>query len=162
MPIKKHIQPGEKVPLKLTAAERKLILDDLMCLDKEHELVIRETPYGKPVMMLLGVLDDLGGYIAAEANHCEDKKKRSKLDAIFQKVQGLLDEYTDEEPPTTINFERARKATAISDQAVQIATWAAQAMVAAEQLGIKQEPLTHLHGLLRLSKHKAARLRRIG
>jgi hypothetical protein len=87
MSTRKHIQPGEKVPLKLTAAERKLILDDLMCLDKEHEKVIRTSPPSKPVMMSLDTLDDFAGYIAAEANHCEDKKKRNKLDAIFEKSQ---------------------------------------------------------------------------
>ena len=36
---KKGIQPGEKVPLKLTAPERKLVLEDLMCLDKAYEQV---------------------------------------------------------------------------------------------------------------------------
>jgi hypothetical protein len=143
MSTRKHIQPGDKVPLKLTAAERKLILDDLMCLDKEYEQVVRNSPPGKPVMTSLDALDDFGGYIAAEANHCEDKTKRNKLDAIFEKIQRLLDKYTDEEPPKTIKIEDAAKAKAISDQAVQIATWAAQAMIAAEQLGIKQEPLAH-------------------
>ena len=143
MPIKKHIRPGEKVPLKLAAIERSIVLEGLLCLDKEHEQVIRNTPSSKPVMMSLDALDDLCGYIAAEANHCEDKKKRSKLDAVFEKIQALLDKYTDEEPPKTIKIEDVKKAKAISDQAVQIATWAAQAMIAAEQLGIKHEPLTH-------------------
>jgi len=68
MPTKKQIQPGEKVPLKLTATERKLVLEDLMCLDDNYEQIIRETPTGKPVMMTLDDLDDFGGYIAAEAN----------------------------------------------------------------------------------------------
>ncbi len=141
MPTKKHIQPGEKVPLQLTASERRLVLEGLLCLDKDHEQVIRNTPSGKPVMMSLDALDDFAGYIAAEANHCEDKKKRNKLDTIFEKIQRLLDKFTDEEPPKTIKIEDARKAKAISDQSVQIATWAAQAMIAAEQLGIEQEPL---------------------
>lgn len=141
MPTKKHIHPGDKLPLKLTAAERKLILDDLMSLDKKHEQVIRETPPGKPVMMSLDDLDDFGGYIAAEANHCENKKKQNKLDAIFGKIEKLLDNYTDEEPTQTIKIEDAAKAKVISDQAVQIATWAAQALIAADQLGIKKKPL---------------------
>ena len=50
MPTKKQIQPGETVPLKLTATERKLVLEDLMCLDEEYEQIIRETTSGKPVM----------------------------------------------------------------------------------------------------------------
>lgn len=120
------------------------MLEGLLCLDKNHEEVIRSTPSDKPVMMTLDALDDFGGYIAAEANHCKDEKKRNKLDAVFKKIEGLLDKYTDEEPPKTIKFEDASKNRAISDQAVQIASWAAQALVAAEQLGIKKKPLERL------------------
>jgi len=65
MPTKKQIQPGEKVPLKLTAAERKLVLEDVTCLDTGYEQIIRDTPSGKPVMMTLDDLDDFSGYIAA-------------------------------------------------------------------------------------------------
>ena len=143
MPTRKQIQPGETVPLKLTATERKLVLEDLMCLDEECEQIIRDTPLGKPVMMTLGDLDDFGGYIAAEANHCDDKKKEKKLDAVFEKVQQLLEKYTDEEPPQTLKIEDARKDKVISDQAVQIAEFAAKALVAAEQLRIKTKPLKH-------------------
>ena len=42
MPAKKQIQPGEKVPLKLTATERKLVLEDLMCLDEDEDLMCLE------------------------------------------------------------------------------------------------------------------------
>lgn len=143
MPTKKQIHPGEKVPLKLTAAERKLVLEDVTCLDTNYEQIIRDTPSGKPVMMTLDDLDDFGGFIAAEANHCEDNKKQKKLDAVFQKVQRLLDTYTDDEPPQTLKIEDTRKEKAISDQAVQIAEFAAQALMAAEQLRIKTKPLDH-------------------
>lgn len=98
MPIKKQVQPGEKLPLKLTASERKLILEDLVCLDQDFEQIIRDTPSGKPVMMILDDLDDFGGYIAAEANHCDDKQRQKKLDTVFDKTQKLLDTYTEEEP----------------------------------------------------------------
>ena len=141
MPTKKQIQPGEKVPLKLTATERKLVLEDLTCLDPDYQQIIRDTPSGKPVMMTLDDLDDFGGYIAAEANHCDDNKKQKKLDTVFEKVQRLLNTYSDEEPPQTLKIEDARKEKAISDQAVQIAEFAAQALMAAEQLRIKTKPL---------------------
>ena len=78
MPTKKQIRPGDKVPLKLTVTERKLVLEELMCLDEDYEQVIQGTPTGKPVMMTLDDLDDFGGYIAAEANHCDNKKKQEK------------------------------------------------------------------------------------
>lgn len=141
MPTKKQIEPGEKVPLKLTAAERKLVLEDVTCLDTGYEKIIRDAPSGKPVMMTLDDLDDFGGYIAAEANHCDDTKKQKKLDKVFEKVQSLLDTYTDDEPPQTLKIEDARKEKAILDQAAQIAEFAAQALVAAEQLRIKTKPL---------------------
>lgn len=110
MPIAKHIQPDTKIGLKLTAAERKLILDDLICLDDNYAEVLRDTPADQPVQFTLDDWDDFGGYIAAEANHTEDRKLGKKLDAIFNKVQKILDTHTDEEPPKTLKIEDARKA----------------------------------------------------
>ena len=121
MPTKKQIQPGEKVPFKLTATERKLVLEDLICLNQEYEQIIRDTPAGKPVMLTLDDLEDFSGYIAAEANHCDDNKKQKKLDTVFEKIQSVMDRHTDEEPPETLKIEDARKTEVISDQAVQIA-----------------------------------------
>lgn len=143
MPARKQIRPDEKLPLKLTATERKLILEGLTCLDQEIEQIVRDTATGQPVMMTLDDLDDFGGFVAAEANHCKDKTKGKKLDAIFEKIQGLLDKFTDEEPSKTVKIEDARKEKLIFDQAVQIAQFAAQALVAAEQLGIKKKALEH-------------------
>jgi len=141
MSPKKKIQQGEKVPLKLTAAERKLILDVLMCLDQDYEQFIREAPTGKPVMMTLDDLENFGGYIASEANHCEDKKKQKKLDAVFERIQAILEKYMDEEPPQALKIEDARKEKAIPEQAEQIAEFAAKALISAEQLRIKTKPL---------------------
>ena len=138
MAKKNQIEPGEKLPLKLTASERKLVLEETLFLEKEPEQIIGQTPAGKPIMMSLDDLDDLVGHLAAAANHCQDGKKRKKLDAVFKKIEGLLEEYTDEEPPRTIKIEDARKAAAISDPALQIATWAAQVLVAAENLGSRK------------------------
>jgi len=104
---KKHIQSDEKVPLKLTSAERKLVLEGLLCLDSEIAEIIRGTPNGKPVMMTLDDLDDFAGFIAAEANHCDDKKKQQKLDTICEKIEDLLDKYTNEDA-STISIEQAR------------------------------------------------------
>jgi len=143
MPTKKQVRPDEKLPLKLTASERKLVLEGLTCLDQEIEQIVRDTPTGQPVKMTLDDLDDFGGYVAAEANHCTDKTKARKLDAVFEKIQALLDKFTDEEPPKTVKIEDARKEKLISDQAAQIAQFAAQALVAAEQLGIKKRALEH-------------------
>jgi hypothetical protein len=88
-----------ELPLKLTAAQRKLVLEGLTCLDQEIEQIIKDTPTGRPVMLTLDGLDNLGIYVAAEANHCPDKPKARKLEAIFNKIQSLLDKFTDEPPP---------------------------------------------------------------
>lgn len=145
MPKRKRIPPDDSVPLKLTATERKFVLEDLMCLDQHLEQVLRNTPTGKPVMMSLDQLDDFGGYIAAEANHCDDPKKQKKLDTIFQKIEHLLGTHTGEEPPQAIKIEDAQKAKAISNESVRIAEWTAQALVTAEQLRIKTKPLEHFY-----------------
>ena len=105
---KKCISPGERVPLKLTPTEIRAILEDLMCLDREYEQLIQEAPAGKPVMMTLDDLEDFGGYIAAEANHTEDKRLGRKLDRVFDKCQRLLETYTDE-PGDTITAEQAKQ-----------------------------------------------------
>ena len=60
MPQRKQIKPNEKVGLKLTTAERKLILNDLMCVEAEHIQAIQDTPPGKPTQFTLDELDDLG------------------------------------------------------------------------------------------------------
>ncbi len=98
MPRRKiHIKSSTKVGLELTAAERNLIID-LMCLDDEFEEVVRETPPGKPIALTLAEWDLFAGFIAGEANHTPDKKLQKRLDAISEKIQKVLDSYTDEEP----------------------------------------------------------------
>jgi hypothetical protein len=110
---KKQIQYGEKVPLKLTAAQRTLIVDEVTCLDQEYEQTIRHTPLTEPIMMTLDELDDLAGFIAAEANHCDQTAKRNRLDAVFEKLQNLLDRFVEmpegqmpNERPTSIFHRR--------------------------------------------------------
>lgn len=141
MARRKQVKPGTKVGLKLTAVERKLILQDLMCLDDRYAQTIRETPPSQPVQFTLDEWEDLGGYIAAEANHTDNRRLGKKLDAIFDKIQKILDTHTDEDPPKTLKFEDARTTKVLSDQAVKIAEWVAQVLAAAEKLGIKDKPL---------------------
>jgi len=105
---KKKIRYGEKVPLKLTAAQRTLIVDELTCLDQECEQTIRHTPLTESIMMTLDELDDLAGFVAAEANHCDQTTKRRRLDAVFEKLQNLLDRFDEmsNERPTSIIHPR--------------------------------------------------------
>ncbi|WP_435017965.1 plasmid pRiA4b ORF-3 family protein [Tundrisphaera sp. TA3] len=96
MAQKKQIQPGEMVGLKLTQAQRALLLDALLLIPKEVEWAIRTTPADEPLMFTLDDLDDLSGHVAAGANHAESKALRDKLDRIYRKIETLLGSFTDE------------------------------------------------------------------
>jgi Plasmid pRiA4b ORF-3-like protein len=98
MARKKNIQPGEKVGLRLTQAQRSLLLDALLLIPKEVERAIRSTPDHEPLMLTLNELDDLAGHVAASSNHAEDRVLRDKLDRISRKIEKLLGSFTDAEP----------------------------------------------------------------
>jgi hypothetical protein len=138
---KTHIPADEKVGLRLTGAERKLILEALIHIDDELAGPIRSTPADAPVMLTLDDLDDLAGCVAAEANHTTNKSLRKKLDAIFSKIQDLLGTYTDQDPPESLKIEDARREAQIVERTVQLAEWAAKMLIGAEQLGIKTRPV---------------------
>ena len=91
MPIQKRIKPGETVGLKLTDAQRKLILDGLPCLPDDFGEAIRDTPTNQPVEFTLDGWEELAGHVAAESNHAEDTKVQKRLDTIFGKIEKLLD-----------------------------------------------------------------------
>lgn len=60
---------------------------------------IRLAPLdGKSVQLKMSLddIEDMQGYVAAAANHCEDKKIQKKLDRVFNKLQVFLDTYDDQ------------------------------------------------------------------
>ena len=132
MPRRKQIKPGEKVGLKLTTSERNLILNDVMAVDEELIQAIRNTPPRKPILFDLDDLDCLGGCIAAEANHTTDKKFEKKLDRIIDKIQSLLEQYTEEElTPALRVFSPSDNAG--SEAAAKIAEFAAGVLSMADR-----------------------------
>ena len=68
-------------------------------------------------------------------------EKQKKLDAIFEKVQHLLDSYIVEEPPATLKFHDAKKAKVAADRAEQIPQWAEQVLLRATQHRITTKTL---------------------
>ena len=109
MPSHNRMNPSGAIGLSLTADERKLILDEVMCLNREYEEVIRSTPIEKPIMFTLDQWDDLGGYVAAEANHSFKKKHQRKLDAISSRIEELLSCHCDEEPSNELKIFRPKE-----------------------------------------------------
>jgi len=92
---KKKIPAGTELPVRLSAAERNLIreqtfYDPAFC-DEEQS--------GKATIVIgmdLETIEDLQGYVAAEANHTEDRILEQRLDRLYNKLQGFLDTYEEQ------------------------------------------------------------------
>ena len=139
---KKIIGKNEKVGLRLTVAQRKLILEDPICIHKKLAEPIRNTASTAPVMLTLDEWEELAGYVAAEANHTPDTKLRKKLNAVFAKIQEVLEAHPDEEPTQPLKVGDSQREKQLTEQSVAIAEWAAKMLIGAEQLGIKSKPVT--------------------
>ena len=77
------------IPSDVAVALRSLLLLDTEC----ERLVFRATPSEKGVV-LAGDEDDfdeLTGYVAAEANHEDDRRRRKLLDAAFAALTDALE-----------------------------------------------------------------------
>ena len=96
---RKRIRSDDKVPLELNDRERELILNHSLT-DEEltRRLRILPRPGEPPVYRFtLDDLDELAGYVAAEANHTQDKKQRKEWDQLFSRISAVLESYTDED-----------------------------------------------------------------
>ena len=96
---RKRIRPEEKVPLELNDRERELILNHSLA-DPEltDRLRLVRAPNEPPIYRFtLDDLDELAGYIAAEANHAKDKKLQKEWDRLYARLANVLESYTDED-----------------------------------------------------------------
>ena len=100
--IRKPLLPGQKVPLTLSTRERELILEHTFA-DDELTAPLRIVPTAHKASVHSFTLDDLeelAGYVAAEANHAKDKKLQKDLDQLFARMETVLESYTDEDDGT--------------------------------------------------------------
>lgn len=82
-----------EIEIKFTPQERDLIIDHTFAgPDLTKRLRIAEIK-GKHLITKYSTydLDELLGYIAAEANHTEDKKLGKKLDKLFDRLTRILE-----------------------------------------------------------------------
>jgi hypothetical protein len=97
-PVKhrKQIAAGEKVPLELAERERDLIMKQTFAdNDLTDRLRIVPSPGRRPIYRFtLDDLDELAGYVAAEANHA--KVKKLELRQLYGRIADVLESYTDE------------------------------------------------------------------
>jgi hypothetical protein len=79
MIMKKRIPYGTKLPVKLTLQERDLIRNETLCNPDFARFAVIE---GKGVILNLSLddIEEIQGYIAAEANHTNKKKLQKELD----------------------------------------------------------------------------------
>ena len=96
--VRKRIRPTDTVPVELSARERQLILENSFA---EPELTDRLRVVPSPSAPLvysftLDELDELVGYIAAEANHAKDKQLQKVWERLFGRLSSLLESHTDD------------------------------------------------------------------
>jgi len=97
-----RIGPNETVPLELNERERELILSHTFA-DESLTNRLRVVPKRaeRPIFRFsLDELDELVGFLAAEANHAKNKILREQLDQLCERMEATLNKYTDE---ATIN-----------------------------------------------------------
>ena len=98
MKHRKHIAVGEKVPLELTERERDLIINHTFAdSNLTNRLRVVPSPGRRPFYRFtLDDLDELAGYVAAEANHAKFKKLEKELRQLCGRIADVLESYTDE------------------------------------------------------------------
>jgi hypothetical protein len=96
--LRKQIAIGEKVPLELTEPERDLIMKHTFAGNNlTDRLRIVPSPGRRPFYRFtLDDLDELAGYVAAEANHAKVKKLEKELHRLYSRITDVLESYTDE------------------------------------------------------------------
>jgi hypothetical protein len=93
---RKKIPYGTKLPVKLTLRERDLIHDETFCDPDFARLAVVEGK-GFSVDLSLDDIEEIQGYVAAEANHMKNKKLQKELDRLFDKLQVYLDTYDEQD-----------------------------------------------------------------
>lgn len=93
-----RIKSNETVPLELSERERALILTECFA-DESLTNRLRVVPKKgqRPVFRFtLDDMDELAGCVAFEANHAKNKKLQKEWAQLCERIQAILDGYTDE------------------------------------------------------------------
>ena len=96
---RKRIAADEKVALELSDRERDLIMKHTFAGDElTYRLRVVPRPGEPPLYRFtLDDLDELAGYVAAEANHAKVKKLEKELRLLYARIAVVLESYTDED-----------------------------------------------------------------
>ncbi len=91
------IAEGQKVPVKLSARDRELIIEHAD-LDPDLTAPLERVPPEAGVINVgytLYDLDEMLGYIAAAANHCKSMLLTVRLDGLYGRVKDVMESYDD-------------------------------------------------------------------
>ena len=90
--MRKKILYENKLPINFTIKERDLIREHTFYDPNFGKLCALE---GKSIRVDLSLdeIEDIQGFVAAEANHCDDPKLVKQLDKLFEKLQVFFDRY---------------------------------------------------------------------
>jgi hypothetical protein len=93
---RKKISEDTRVPVKLTARERQLILEQTFA-DDEILAPLQVLPeVGKhAAQYTLYDIEELQGFVAAEANHTNDRRLEKELNALHEHLQREMEKYDD-------------------------------------------------------------------
>jgi hypothetical protein len=95
--MRKKIKRGQKVDVSFSPRERALVLEhtftgpELTAALQRAQLKARKHV----VRYTLDDLDELLGFVSAEANQSTDKKLRKELDALYARVRREMESYDD-------------------------------------------------------------------
>jgi repressor LexA len=97
----KRLQPGERIAIRLTDQERKLILDQTFVGgDVERRIRVAATDGAAVVVPLdLEDLEELLGYIAAEANHSREPSVARSLSQLNERLRRIGEAHADADEP---------------------------------------------------------------
>jgi hypothetical protein len=95
--VRKKIEPGTAVSVTFSDRERVLVLEHTLAgPDVTDSLETARGVDGRfSVQYTLEDLDELLGYIAAEANHSKSTKLQRELDALHERLQGVMESFDD-------------------------------------------------------------------
>jgi hypothetical protein len=94
---RQKIEYGQPIEVAITPRQRSLILEHAMGGPEVTGPLRMAVVKGKKLIVKLTLddLDEIIGYIAAEANHTDDKKLQKELDHLYERLKTTMESYDD-------------------------------------------------------------------
>ena len=94
---RQKIEYGQPIEVAITPRQRSLILEHAMVGPEVTGLLRMAVVKGKKLIVKLTLddLDEIIGYIAAEANHTDDKKLQKEFDHLYERLKTTMESYDD-------------------------------------------------------------------